>query len=100
MGTRLRPRFGDLPKPLAPLGGRPFLAWQLEWLRANGVRDAVLCAGYGAQRIQETLGDGSRLGLRLTYSVEPEPLGTGGALRLAAWAVDGPCLVLNGDTLV
>jgi NDP-sugar pyrophosphorylase family protein len=100
MGTRLRPRFGDLPKPLAPLGGRPFLAWQLEWLRANGIRDAVLCAGYGAQRIQETLGDGSRLGLRLTYSVEPEPLGTGGALRLAAWAVDGPCLVLNGDTLV
>ena len=58
LGTRLRPRFGDLPKPLAPLGGRPFLAWQLEWLRTNGIRDAVLCTGYGADQVRETLGDG------------------------------------------
>ncbi|MBI5709576.1 MAG: NTP transferase domain-containing protein [Candidatus Eisenbacteria bacterium] len=46
LGTRLRPRFGDLPKSLAPLGGRPFLARQLEWLAAHGVRRAVVCAGY------------------------------------------------------
>ena len=99
LGTRLRPRFGDLPKGLAPLGGRPFLARQLEWLAAHGVRRAVLCAGYGADRLRETLGDGAALGVRLEYSVEDEPLGTGGALRLAGRFVDGPALVANGDTL-
>ena len=100
LGTRLKPRFGDLPKPLAPLGGRPFLLWQLEWLRDHGIREAVLCTGFGAERVRETLGDGAVAGVRLAYSEETEPLGTGGALRLAARHVDGPCLVLNGDTLV
>ncbi len=47
LGTRLKPRFGDLPKPLAPLGGRPFLARQLEWLAARGVSRAVILAGSG-----------------------------------------------------
>jgi NDP-sugar pyrophosphorylase family protein len=99
LGTRLRPRFGDLPKPLAPLGGRPFLARQLEWLAAAGVREAVLCAGYGAAAVREALGDGAALGVTLAYSVEPEPLGTGGALQLAEPHVTGPCVVANGDTL-
>lgn len=99
LGTRLKPRFGDLPKPLAPIGGRPFLARQLEWLAARGVRRAVILAGYGADRLREALGDGRDLGVSLEYSVEPEPLGTGGALRLAEPFVDGPALVVNGDTL-
>jgi len=99
LGTRLKPRFGDLPKPLAPIGGRPFLARQLEWLRARGVRRAVILAGYGADQVREALGDGAALGLELEYSVEEEPLGTGGALRLAERFVDGPALVVNGDTL-
>ncbi len=99
LGTRLRPRFGELPKPLAPLGGRPFLARQLEWLSAAGVREAVLCTGHGADQVRETLGDGSAFGVALRYSVEPEPLGTGGALQLASPFVDGPSLVANGDTL-
>ncbi len=99
LGTRLKPRFGDLPKPLAPLGGRPFLVRQLEWLRDRGVDRAVILAGYGADRLQAALGDGGAIGVRLEYSVEDEPLGTGGALRLAAAHVDGPALVVNGDTL-
>jgi len=99
LGTRLKQRFGDLPKGLAPLGGRPFLARQLEWLRASGVRDVVMCAGYGVDRLRETLGAGESLGLALHWSVESEPLGTGGALQLAARFVDGPALVVNGDTL-
>ena len=99
LGTRLKPRFGDLPKPLAPLGGRPFLVRQLEWLTAQGVREAVLCAGYGADQMGRELGDGTALGIRLSYSVEESPLGTGGALRRAAALLDGPALVLNGDTL-
>lgn len=99
LGTRLRPRFGDLPKPLAPLGGRPFLARQLEWLAGAGVRQAVLCTGHGADAVREAVGDGAAFGMTLHHSVEPEPLGTGGALRHAAAWVDGPCLVVNGDTL-
>jgi NDP-sugar pyrophosphorylase family protein len=99
LGTRLRSRFGDLPKGLAPLGGRPFLARQLEWLRDGGVRDVVMCAGHGAERLRAELGEGESLEVALSWSIEPEPLGTGGALRHAARFVDGPVLVVNGDTL-
>ena len=99
LGTRLKPQFGDLPKPLAPVGGRPFLAKPLEWLASHGITDVVICAGYGADQLRESLGDGAAFGVRLTWSEEPEPLGTGGALRHAAEHVRGPALVLNGDTL-
>jgi len=98
-GTRLKPRFGDLPKPLAPLGGRPFLEHQIEWLVDHGIRDVVLCVGYGSEAIRAAVDDGQRLGARVVYSVEDEPLGTGGALGRAARHLDGPCWVLNGDTL-
>jgi NDP-sugar pyrophosphorylase family protein len=98
-GTRLQSRFGDLPKGLVPLAGRPFLVRQLEWLCARGVREVVLCAGHGADRLREGLGAAAPPGARLTWSVEPGPLGTGGALRFAARHVDGPALVVNGDTL-
>ena len=99
LGTRLKSRFGDLPKGLAPLGGRPFLQRQLEWLREAGLKEVVMCAGYGSELLRETLGGGESLGLTLHWSVESEPLGTGGALQLAAAFVDGPALVVNGDTL-
>jgi len=98
-GVRLKPRFGDLPKPLAPLGGAPFLARQLEWLAAYGIHEAVLLVGYGADQVRATLGDGGAYGVALDYSIEEEPLGTGGALMRAAPWVDGPMLVVNGDTL-
>ncbi len=100
LGTRLRPQFGELPKSLAPLGGRPFLARQLEWLAAHGISRAVLCAGYGADAMRAAIGDGSAWGVEVIWSVEPEPLGTGGALWLARAHADGPALVLNGDTLL
>lgn len=99
LGTRLRPRFGELPKALAPVAGKPFLVHILSWLARSGIRRVVLCAGFGAEQVRETLGDGSAAGVALTYSVEREPLGTGGALKLAEPHVDGPSLVLNGDTL-
>jgi len=99
LGTRLQPRFGSLPKPLAPLGGRPFLARQLEWLAAAGVEHAVILAGHGAEQLRAELGERTA-GVALAWSVEPQPLGTAGALRLAAQFLDGPAFVLNGDTLV
>ena len=99
LGTRLRERFGDLPKPLVPVGGKPFLARQLEWLAAHEVREVVLCVGHGWEQVRKTLGDGAAAGVRLHYSREDEPLGTGGALKLAEPFVEGPSLVVNGDTL-
>lgn len=98
LGTRLRGRFGELPKPLAPIGGRPFLVRQLEWLAGHGIRSAVLCVGHGAAAVREALGDAAA-GVALAYSEEDGPLGTGGALALARPHVAGSVLVLNGDTL-
>lgn len=92
---------GGTPKALAPIDGRPFVELQLRFLARNGVRDAVLCTGVGADAIVAELGDGRQLGMRLAYSREREQLGTGGAVREAAALIDGPrFLVLNGDSLV
>lgn len=98
-GTRLRAEVPDLPKPMAPVAGRPFLAWVLDHLATQGVRRAVLAVGYRHEAIRDHFGD--RYGaMHLAYAVEPRPLGTGGALRaaLARCATD-PVLVVNGDTL-
>ncbi len=99
LGTRLQHSLGDVPKSLAPLGGRPFLARQLEWLAGYGLIDVVLCVGHGADRVEAALGDGAALRVSLHYSKESEPLGTGGALAHARRWVKGPALVVNGDTL-
>lgn len=97
-GTRLSHVLVDLPKPLAPVNGRPFVAYLLDALAGNGVRHAVLATGYLAEKIEAALGDDWQ-GMRLSYSVEDVPLGTGGAVRRAAAATSGgPAVVLNGDT--
>ena len=99
LGTRLASSLTGLPKALAPLAGRPFLEHQLAWLKGHGLDEVVLCIGQGGDQVEKSLGDGTRLGVRLHYSREREPLGTGGALANAASWVNGPSLVLNGDTL-
>ena len=98
LGTRLRSIVSDRPKALAMVAGKPFLAHQLRWLHANGVSSATLCVGHKGEQIVEELGDGSSLGLRLTYSWEHTPLGTGGALAQAAHLLPSEFLVINGDT--
>jgi NDP-sugar pyrophosphorylase family protein len=100
LGTRLRPVLNDRPKALAPVAGRPFLAFLLDQLQAAGIRRAVLCTGYRAQQVEETFGP--RYGdVALAYSREETPLGTGGALRLALPQLQEElALVLNGDSYV
>jgi phosphoheptose isomerase/UTP-glucose-1-phosphate uridylyltransferase len=99
LGQRLRPVLSDRPKPLAEVDGRPFLEWLVLMLEAAGVRRIVLATGYMGEVIEQAMGDGRRFGLELTYSREPEPLGTAGALRLAAdYMSSSPVLVLNGDS--
>ncbi len=99
LGTRLRPRFGDRPKALAPVAGRPWIDRQLEWLAVRGLRNVVLCIGHGGDEVESHVDDGSRFGVRVDYAREREPLGTGGALRQSADPLEEPALVMNGDTL-
>jgi len=97
-GTRLRAAVPDVPKPLAPVAGRPFLAWVLDALAEQGIRRVVLATGYGADRILQAVGARWR-GMTLVHSPEPRPLGTGGAVALARASLQGDrAHVLNGDT--
>src|SRR3954453_19344063 len=98
-GTRLRPLTSTVPKPVVPLVDRPFIVYMLEWLHAHGVDDVVMSCGFLATSVRNVLGDGSRYGLRIRYVEEPEPLGTGGALKHAESLLDERFLMLNGDVL-
>jgi mannose-1-phosphate guanylyltransferase len=98
-GTRLRPLTSTIPKPVVPLVDRPFIAYMLEWLAGHGVDDVILSCGFMADGVRAVLGDGEELGLRLRYLDEPEPLGTGGALKFAQDLLDERFFMLNGDVL-
>ncbi len=98
LGTRLRAEVTDLPKTLAPVNGRPFITYLLDALASRGVRHTVLATGYLAPKVERALGE-TWSGMRLSYSVEHHPLGTGGALRRAtSLTAGGSVIVLNGDT--
>ena len=98
LGTRLRSVVADRPKVLAEVAGRPFLAHLLDQLYTAGADDVVLLTGFAADQVEAAFGSEYR-GMRLRYSVEPDPLGTGGAVRHAAglFTRDG-VLLLNGDS--
>jgi mannose-1-phosphate guanylyltransferase len=98
-GTRLRPLTSTMPKPVVPLVDRPFIAYMLEWLRGHGVDNVILSCGFMADGVRSVLGDGEAFGLRLRYLEEPQPLGTGGALKFAEELLDDRFFMLNGDVL-
>lgn len=99
-GTRLQAVVRDVPKPLAQVANRPFLAWLLDHLAASGIRRVLLATGYLAVQIEAAIGCRWQ-GMQIVYSVEKVPLGTGGALRLAARHLQGSSVhVLNGDTFL
>lgn len=98
LGTRLRSVVADRPKSMAAVDDRPFLAYQIACLKRWGVDHVVLCVGYLHEHVSAHFGDGAALGVRIDYSVEDHPLGTGGAVKWAERFVRGPFLVLNGDT--
>lgn len=99
LATRLRPLTETIPKALVDINGRPFIAWQLDLLREQGVRRVVVCAGYLGERIQEEVGDGSAYGLDVEFLFDgPTLLGTAGALKRALPRLGGPFFVLYGDS--
>lgn len=99
LGTRIRPVLGDLPKILAPISGRPYLAYLLEWLERFGARRAVLGLGYRAQAVIDHLDANPAGRIELATVVEPSPLGTAGAIRFARDNLrSDPVLIINGDS--
>jgi len=99
LATRLRPLTEKIPKVLVPVAGKPFLAHQLELLRRQGIRRAVLCLGHLGEMVVQEFGDGSSWGVQLDYAFDgPTLLGTGGALRQALPRLGEEFFVLYGDS--
>jgi dTDP-glucose pyrophosphorylase len=98
-GRRLRPLTESTPKPLVDVGGKPLVELMIERLRLAGMTDITIALHHKSELIRERLGDGSRLGVRIDYALEPSPLGTMGALTLLRDRLDAPFFVVNADIL-
>jgi NDP-sugar pyrophosphorylase family protein len=100
LGTRLRPLTLRTPKPLLKIAGKPFLHHLLHNLSSHGVKKCILLTGYKHQMIRRFCGNGSKWGMKVQYSQETRPLGTGGAIMRAKGKFSGAVLVMNGDSWV
>jgi MurNAc alpha-1-phosphate uridylyltransferase len=99
LATRLRPLTEMIPKALIEIRGRPFVDWQLRLLSRSGVDKVVFCVAYKSEMIREFVGNGSRYGIKVTYSEDgPSQLGTGGAIRKAIPFLDHEFMTLYGDS--
>ena len=97
-GTRLLPYTTVLPKPLLPIGDMPILEIIIRQLKKYGINDVIISVGYLAGLIETFFGDGNKLGVDITYSMENEPLGTAGPLSLID-NFNETFLLMNGDVL-
>lgn len=97
-GTRLKPYTAFFPKPLVPVGDMPILEIVLRQLKTYGITDITMAVGHLAELVMAYFGDGSKLGLQISYSKEEQPLGTAGPLALIP-NLDNDFLVMNGDIL-
>lgn len=99
-GTRLRPLTYRIPKCMVPVHGKPFLSYQMELIKSFSVKEVLLLVSYLGKQIEEYCGDGLRFGLKIEYSYEQLPMGTGGALKNAEDKLEKEFMVLNGDTFL
>ena len=100
LGTRLRPLTETTPKPLLPLRGKPIIEHVIRGLKKHGVKNIIISIGYRAEQVQEYFGDGKSLGISISYAIEKEPLGTGGAVKLASQNLTNPFFLVWGDNLM
>jgi MurNAc alpha-1-phosphate uridylyltransferase len=99
LATRLRPVTSTIPKSMILIEGKPFLEYQLDFLKRGGIADIILCVGHLKEQIESSFGDGSRFGVKIRYSREEGPLlGTAGALRNAIDLLDDTFFVMYGDS--
>ena len=98
-GKRLRPITDYVPKPLVPIKNIPVIEWQIKYLKKFEVDQVIICAGYKHEMIENYL-DGKKSGIKIQFSIEKSPLGTGGAIKKAGKIIkDKSFLVLNGDVI-
>jgi len=102
LGTRLRSVLPSVPKPLASVGGKPFLELLVLQLRNQNIRTLIMCTGHLGEQIENEFGNGSALGVTIAYSQEPQPLGTAGALSLASSRLinSRDFILMNGDSFL
>ena len=99
-GVRMRPFSYEIPKPLIPVKAKPVLEHMIVSLRESGIKEIIICTGRLSEKIVKYFGDGSKLAVKITYSQEKKPLGTGGALKLAQPYIGRkPFLLIHGDLL-
>ena len=100
-GKRLRPLTDQRPKPMIEVLNVPIIEWQVKWLKKHGIAEVIVCVGYMKEQIIEHIGSGNRLGVKVGYAVEEEPLGTGGALKNAESLLSkhDSFFMINGDIL-
>ena len=96
-GTRLLPLTGTKPKPILEVADKPCMWYLLRSLAKAGIEEVVLGCGYRSEAMKQAIGDGSDLGMTITYSYEDEPLGTSGAMKLAEDLLDDTFVACNGD---
>ncbi len=100
LGTRFRPLTLETPKPMIPVMGKPYLEYQLQYLKSYNITDILLCVGYLGEKVKSHFGDGKSLDMKITYSFEEKPLGTGGALKNAEKLVGDCFYLLYGDSFL
>ena len=101
MGERLRPLSNNIPKPMLPIGGRPLIHYALAMLKRGGITEVAINVHHLAGKVQAGLGDGSQLGMRITYAPEPVLLGTGGPLNGLREYLGGDSFVIaNSDGIL
>ena len=99
-GKRLRPITDYVPKSLVPLNNIPIIEWQIQHLKKFGIKEIIICTGYKAEMIKNFLSMKNNLGVKIKFSVEKIPLGTGGAIKQAGLSIkDKSFFVLNGDII-
>jgi len=98
LATRLGALAQEHPKSMVQILGKPFLEYQLDFLKKGGMRDIVLCTGHLGEQIENYFGNGSRFGVSIQYSKEDRRLGTAGALKNAEDLLDDVFFTLYGDS--
>jgi len=99
LGTRLHPYTKTLPKPMLPLGGKPILEHEIEWIRKNGIKEIILCVSYLRKKIEDYFGNGEKFGVKIEYAISSKPLATAGQLKTAEKFIDGTFVCLYGDSI-
>lgn len=98
-GKRLRPITDYVPKPLVPIKNIPIIEWQLKYLKKFGISEVIICTGYKQEMIENHL-NMKDIGIKIKFSIEKSPLGTGGAIKKAGKMIkEKSFFVINGDTI-